>query len=73
MDLLLIFNSPFSRYNRASNCEGAGVRLGGWLVDGHQFGNDNNVRFSKTKSKKDHATLVLNFPEGWIHNPPLGD
>lgn len=38
---------PFPRYNRASNCEGAGVRLGGWLVDGHQFGHENNVRLSK--------------------------
>ena len=32
------------RYNKASECAGAGVRLGGWEVDGTQYGHSNNVR-----------------------------
>lgn len=34
---------PF-RYNKATNCLGAGVRLGGWDVDGYAHGQGNNVR-----------------------------
>ncbi|CAN0413449.1 unnamed protein product, partial [Scytosiphon promiscuus] len=31
------------RYNVGSDCLGAGVRLGGWEVDGHQYGVGNSV------------------------------
>ncbi|CAM9864734.1 unnamed protein product [Ectocarpus sp. 4 AP-2014] len=31
------------RYNVGSECTGAGVRLGGWEVDGHQYGVNNSV------------------------------
>ncbi|CAM9513141.1 unnamed protein product, partial [Ascophyllum nodosum] len=31
------------RNNQASDCKGAGIRLGGWLVDGYQYGQTNNV------------------------------
>ena len=34
----------FCRYNKASECAGAEVRLGGWEVDGTQYGHSNNVR-----------------------------
>ncbi|CAN0370532.1 unnamed protein product [Pylaiella littoralis] len=31
------------RYNVGSDCVGAGVRLGGWEIDGHQYGVNNSV------------------------------
>ncbi|CAM9780013.1 unnamed protein product, partial [Laminaria digitata] len=30
-------------FNDVSECEGAGVRLGGWEIDGHQYGQNNSV------------------------------
>jgi len=36
------------RYNSASNCAGAGVRVGGWEIDGYAYGVDNSVRSNFT-------------------------
>jgi len=32
-----------SRYNTASDCLGVGLRIGGWEVDGYEYGRDHNV------------------------------
>lgn len=39
----LVHTHPY-RNNQASNCEGAGVRLGGKTIDGYHYGQKNNVR-----------------------------
>ena len=36
---------PSTRFNNVSDCEGAGVRLGGWEKGGHQYGQNNSVSF----------------------------
>lgn len=33
------------RYNVGENCDGAGIRLGGWEVDGETYGQHCDVRF----------------------------
>lgn len=38
--------------NHASECLGVGVRIGGWEVDGHEYGRDNNVSKSTTAHTK---------------------
>ena len=34
-----------SRYNFGENCDGAGIRLGGHVIDGFVYGVDNHVSF----------------------------
>lgn len=34
------------RYNFGANCDGAGIRLGGHVIDGFTYGVDNHVSFA---------------------------
>ena len=38
------------RFNNVSFCEGAGVRLGGWEIDGHQYGQNNSVSLHRNQT-----------------------
>ena len=38
-----MFSALIPRYNVGRNCEGAGVRLGGHVIEGFIYGVDNHV------------------------------
>ncbi|CAM9617951.1 unnamed protein product [Ectocarpus sp. 12 AP-2014] len=54
------------RYNVGTNCMGAGVRLGGWKVNGHQYGVGNSVYDNDFKTVGHGALKVLVGEQGII-------
>ena len=52
--LLLVF-----RYNIGQNCDGAGIRLGGHVIDGFTYGVNNNVSFARLMATPEHMYLHL--------------
>ncbi|CAM9793899.1 unnamed protein product [Ectocarpus fasciculatus] len=54
------------RYNVGTDCMGAGVRLGGWEVDGHQFGVGNSVYGNDFNAVGQGALKVLVGEQGDI-------
>ncbi|CAM9939140.1 unnamed protein product [Ectocarpus sp. 6 AP-2014] len=54
------------RYNVGTDCMGAGVRLGGWEVDGHQYGVGNSVYGNDFNAVGEGALKVLVGEQGDI-------
>ncbi|CAM9985331.1 unnamed protein product, partial [Pylaiella littoralis] len=54
------------RYNSGTRCLGAGVRLGGWEVDGYQYGVGNDVYGNSFTEVSRGALKVMEWPQGDI-------
>eukprot|EP00752_Nemacystus_decipiens_P014698 g13091.t1 len=54
------------RNNHASECVGVGVRIGGWEVDGHEYGRDNSI-YGNTFTGAERGALSFHvLPQGTV-------
>eukprot|EP00752_Nemacystus_decipiens_P009246 g8259.t1 len=59
-------NGNIFRYNTADQCEGAGIRLGGHVIDGFVFGVDNDVYGNVFTNTEAGAIKSRQHPQGII-------
>ncbi|CAB1115742.1 unnamed protein product [Ectocarpus sp. CCAP 1310/34] len=54
------------RYNTASDCLGVGVRIGGWEVDGHKYGQDNSIYENSFTRAESGGLSFFALPQGKV-------
>ncbi|CAN0213793.1 unnamed protein product, partial [Hapterophycus canaliculatus] len=54
------------RFNKAADCLGVGVRVGGWEVDGYEYGQDNSVYGNTFTHAEVGALSFFASPQGTV-------